>query len=183
MVLGAHPVPDEGCVRGCQRIVELISNLTERDLVITLAGNGVSSLLTLPVEGVTLDEVRQVTHLMQIERGALTGKLNPIRNHLDQLKGGRITRLLQPARSVHVCAWGGWDWDYCMHRSVFLHMLPGGSTFDQAVANLHEFDAWDEVPESVRNHLAKADPAQESVKAEEFQQWRTRIFMTIPPQL
>lgn len=181
VIYGAHPVPDEGCVKGCERIVELISNLTERDLVITMAGNGVSSLLTLPVEGVTLDEVRQVTHVMQIERGAHTGKLNPIRNHLDQLKGGRITRLLQPARSVHICAWGVHDYDYLMDHNVFLHTLTGGSTFETAVANLHEHDAWDAVAPSVRARLSKADPAEETVKRAEFESWNTRAFMVNPP--
>lgn len=181
VIFGAHPVPDEGCVQGCRRIVELISNLTERDLVITLVGNGVSALLTLPVEGVTLDEVRQVTHVMQIEKGAETGKLNPIRNHLDQLKGGRITRLLQPARSVHICAWGIHDYDFLMDQNVFLHTLTGGSTFEEAVANLHEHDAWDEVAPSVRAHLSKADPADEGVKRAEFESWNTRAFMVNPP--
>ena len=181
VVFGAHPVPDEECVRGCRRIVELIGNLSEGDLVITLVGNGVSSLLTLPIEGITLEEVRRVTHVMQIEKGAHTGKLNPIRNHLDQLKGGRITRLLQPARSIHICAWGLWDYDYTMDHNVFLHTMTGTSTFAQAVANLHEHDAWDEMPASVRAHLSKADPAQETVKRPEYEGWNTRAFMVCPP--
>jgi glycerate 2-kinase len=181
VVFGAHPVPDEECVRGCQRIVELISGLTERDLVITMVGNGVSSLLTLPVDDVTLDEVRQMTHIMQIEKGAHTGKLNPIRNHLDQLKGGRISRLLQPARSVHICAWGIHDYDFLMDHNVFLHTLTGGSTFEEAVVNLHEHDAWDDVAPSIRARLSKANPAEESVKRAEFESWKTRAFMVNPP--
>ena len=183
VVFGAHPVPDEGCVRGCRRIVDLIGNLTERDLVITLVGNGVSSLLTLPIEGITLEEVRRVTQVLQIEKGAYTGKLNTIRNHIDQLKGGRITRLLQPARSIHICAWGLWDYDYIMNHNVFLHTLPGGSTFEEAVASLHEHDAWEDMAPSVREHLSKADPAGESVKQAEFESWNTRMFMVCPPSL
>lgn len=69
---GAHPVPDEGCVRGCQRIIETLRGLTPRDLVLTLVGNGVSLLLTLPAPGVSLEDVRQTTHFMQIVRGART---------------------------------------------------------------------------------------------------------------
>lgn len=181
VVFGAHPVPDENCVRGCRRIVELLSGLSERDLVITLAGNGVSSLLTLPIEGITLDEVRRVTQVLQIEKGAHTGKLNTIRNHLDQLKGGRITRMLQPARSVHICAWGLNDYEFLMTHNVFLHTMTGTSTFAQAVANLHEYDAWDQMAPSVRAHLSKADPAEETVKRAEYESWNTRAFMVNPP--
>ena len=181
VVYGAHPVPDEGCVRGCKRIVELIGDLTERDLVITLVSNGVSSLLTLPIEGITLEEVQRVTSVLQIEKGVRTHNLNSIRNHLDQLKGGRITRLLQPARSVHICAWGIWDYAYLMNENVFLHSLPGGSTFADAAATLSDNDAWDEMAPSVRAHLTKADPADESVKQAEFESWDTRMFMVMPP--
>ena len=51
-----HPVPDEGCVRGCERILEVIQGLRPEDLVFTIAANGVSSLLTLPVPGVDTPE-------------------------------------------------------------------------------------------------------------------------------
>jgi glycerate-2-kinase len=71
VTFGAHPVPDEGCVLGSQRILGLCSGLRESDLVFTIAANGVSSLLTLPVPGVPLEDVRRVTRLMQIERGNL----------------------------------------------------------------------------------------------------------------
>src|SRR5262249_39737885 len=102
VVFGAHPIPDEGCVRGCRRILDLARDLTPRDLVFTVAGNGVSALLTLPAPGVSLDDVRQVTRMLQIEHGATTGDLNPVRNNLDVMKGGKITRYLNRARVVHL---------------------------------------------------------------------------------
>ncbi|MFH1085968.1 MAG: DUF4147 domain-containing protein [Chloroflexota bacterium] len=183
VTFGAHPVPDEGCVLGCQRILELIRGLSERDLVITVVGNGVSALLTLPVPGVSLEDVRQTTHLMQIQRGASTGDLNPVRNHLDQMKGGRISRYLQPARAIHILAWGGQSYPDVLERNVWLHTLPEGSTFAQAVAMLKKHDAWDEVPASVRDFLLRADPAWATVKKDEFLRMRARIFGTMPPHL
>jgi len=56
-------------------------------LVFTIASNGISSLLTMPVLGVSVEAVRRTTYIMQIERGAPTQDLNPIRNHLDMMKG------------------------------------------------------------------------------------------------
>ena len=52
-------MPDEGCVEGCRRILALCRDLTSDDLVFTLAGNGISSLLTLPASGLSLDDVRR----------------------------------------------------------------------------------------------------------------------------
>jgi glycerate-2-kinase len=177
VTLGGHPVPDEGCVQGCQAILALIRDLRPDDLVITLAANGVSSLLTLPVPGVSLEDVRRTTYLMQIERGAPTQDLNPIRNHLDQLKGGRISRLLQPAQAIHII---GRDpthqpsvlmtgYPQLMLQNFWLHTLPDCTTFEQAREMLVKWDAWDAVPASVRAHLERADPAQETVKAAEFE--------------
>ena len=58
--------------------------------------------------------------------------------------------------------------------------LPEGSTFETAVHNLKKWDAWDEVPASVRAHLTRADPAHETVKAEEFGRMCFRIFGVLP---
>ncbi len=183
VTFGAHPVPDEGCVEGCQRILALLTDLREEDLVFTIAANGISSLLTLPVPGVTLEEVRQTTYLMQIERGAPTGDLNPIRNHLDQLKGGRISTHIEPATAIHILAIDPGNHDQLMHRNVWLHTLPEGSTFERAVAMLKKWDAWDAVPASVRAFLSEADPRWETVKAGTFERMRYRIFGVMPNHL
>lgn len=183
VTFGAHPVPDEGCVRGCQRILEMTRGLREDDLVFTVVCNGVSSLLTLPVPGVSLEDVRQTTYIMQIDRGAPTGDLNPIRNHLDMMKGGRFSQYIQPARAIHIIGWQPQKYAQLMRHNVWLHSLPEGSTFADAVRNLKKWDAWDAVPASVRAHLLRADPAHETVKFETFEKTRFRIFGVMPDHL
>jgi glycerate-2-kinase len=184
VTFGAHPVPDEGCVSGCQKIVEMSRGLTKRDLVFTIAANGISSLLTLPVPGVTLEEVRQVTHLMQIERGAPTADLNPVRNHLDQIKGGRFAALIQPARAVHIVVFGLASYEFLMQKNVWLHNLPEGTTFSDAVVMLKRWDAWDAAPLAVRRHLELGDPQYETVKAKQFARMSPfRVFCVMPDHL
>ena len=185
VVYGAHPVPDEGCVRGCQRILEVIqeANLQPNDLVFTLAGNGISSLLTLPAPGITLDEVRQVTYMMQIARGVPTGDLNAIRNHIDSMKSGRISRYIQPAQAVHIIAVDPSSWQQLMYANRWLHNLPEASTYADAIRVFKKWDAWSEAPDSVRNFLEVADPAQDTVRADEFFGWKTRVFGTMPRKL
>jgi glycerate-2-kinase len=183
VTLGAHPVPDEGCVTGCERILALAQGLREDDLVFTIAANGISALLTKPVPGVSLEDVRRTTYLMQIERGAPTGDLNAIRNHLDAMKSGRLTRHLQPATCIHLLAIDPGEYDQLLYRNRWLHPLPDESTFADAVSMLKKWDAWDEAPASVRAFLEAADPRWETVKADEFQRTRFRIYGTMPNHL
>lgn len=180
VTLGGHPVPDMDCVRGCQRIVELTADLTSEDLVLTCIGNGVSSLMTLPVPGVTLEDVVATTRIMQIQHGAPTLDLNPIRNHLDLLKGGRISRLLQPARVVHLIAIEPGSWHSLMHDNFWLHTLPDSTTYDMAIDSLHRWGAWDEIPPSVRQFLSARDAAQDSVKGPEYEGFGHRVFGIMP---
>ncbi|OGO05606.1 MAG: hypothetical protein A2Y73_08155, partial [Chloroflexi bacterium RBG_13_56_8] len=183
VTLGAHPVPDEDCVRGCQKILAMMQGLKEEDLVFTIAANGVSSLLTLPVPGVSLEDVRKTTYIMQIERGAHTGDLNPVRNHLDLMKGGRISIHIPPAMAIHLVVFPPSSHDQLMHHNNWLHNLPECTTFAVAIENLKKHDAWDAVPASVRKFLERADPKYETIKAEEFEKMRFRIFGIMPDHL
>jgi len=180
VTLGGHPAPDEDCARGCERIVELARDLTEDDLVFTIAGNGVSSLLTLPAPGLSMDDLRTTTYVTQVQRGTTTGDLCPIRNHLDMMKGGRISRYVHPAKMIHILTVDAGAYDDLMHRNFWLHTLPDHSTFQMAVDNLKAEDAWEAVPESVRSHLMAADPRYETVRAAEFEQTSSRIFGLMP---
>jgi len=181
VTLAGHPVPDDYCAVGCRRILELAEGLNEHDLALTIAANGVSSLLTLPVPGVDVADVAQLTQLMQIDRGAPTQDLNAVRNHLDRLKGGRICRYLQPAQMVHIVLVDNGDYDWFMHQNLWLHTLPDCTTFADARQMLHKWHLWDDVSESVRQHLLRADPSCETVKAGEYEAaFRFRIFGVMP---
>lgn len=185
VTFGAHPVPDEGCVEGCRRILELCADLREDDLVFTALGNGVSALLTLPVEGVSLADVQRLVYLFQIERGGATLDLIPIRNHLDQMKGGKISRYLRPAKTIHLLGHISQSYDDLMEADLnrWLHVLPDVQTYADAVRMLHKWDAWDEAPQSVKDFLLAADPAQETPRRAEFEAMDPRVFCIMPEHL
>jgi len=180
VTFGGHPIPDEDCVSGCERILEMTRGLTRNDLVFTCVSNGVSSTLTMPVPGVSLEDVRKTTHIMQIEHGAPTRDVNSVRNHLDMMKGGRISRYIYPAPAVHIIARDPVTYDELMHQNYWLHTLPDCTTFQLAVENIKKWDAWKEVPSAVREFLARGDPKYETVKAEEFEKMPSRIFGIMP---
>ena len=186
VTFGAHPVPDEGCVEGCRRIIELTEDLRPDDLVITMIGNGIGSLLTYPVEGVSLDDMQRTVHLFQIERGGPTIDLIPIRNHLDQIKGGQFSRYLQPARAIHMLAFhtASVRSDHDTPRYRWLHTLPDETTNDDAIAALKKWDCWDEAPASVRDVSAATRTRRgTTLTIDEFEAMDSRIFCLFPKEL
>src|SRR5262245_59895328 len=49
-----HPVPDGAGLRAARRLLKIVSELSKRDLLIVLLSGGASSLMPVPVVGVTL---------------------------------------------------------------------------------------------------------------------------------
>jgi len=185
---GGHPIPDEDCVKGSERILEIAKKARKGDLVFTISGNGGSSLLTLPIPGISLEDIRKVTYLMQIKRGAPTEDLNAVRNHLDVLKVGRLSKLIHPATMIHILIWEPGEampksksqktsrYEQLMNENLWLHALPDCTTFADAVRALKKWGLWEEIPTSVRVHLETGDPCYESPKREDFQNMSFRIF-------
>jgi glycerate-2-kinase len=180
VTLGSHPLPDEDCVEGSERIIEMCKILDVNDLVFTVTTNGISSLLTKPVPGISVAEVRSLTYLLQIVHGAPTIDLNSVRNHLDMLKGGRISRLLKPATVIHIIADDPMDHNWLMEKNFWLATLPDYSTFQDAINVLKKWNIWNSVSPSTIKHLMKADPLYETVKANEFKEMNYRIFGVMP---
>lgn len=188
----SHPVPAQDCVDACRDLMQMIDGLclTQRDLVFTIVGNGVSSMLTYPWDGIELEDVMEVTRILQIEMGLTTPKLNIVRNQLDRLKGGRITRHLVPAKMVHLIpidlnepnAFGYGGYYGHVHKNFWLHTLPDISTPEMAVQILRENDAWDRMGESVRDYLMHAPSENAVLTPEEFEQTDARIFGLMPTQ-
>lgn len=99
-VEAAHPVPDEHGVAAARRILDLAAGAGERDLLICLWSGGGSSLLTLPADGLRLEDLRRVTEALLLS-GADIAQINAVRKHLSAVKGGLLARAAAPAT---VCA-------------------------------------------------------------------------------
>ncbi len=93
----AHPVPDQNSVAGALRALELVSNLSSDDLVLVLVSGGGSSLWCAPIDGISLDQKRQVTNELLMS-GASIQELNTVRKWLSRIKGGRLAAAAYPAR-------------------------------------------------------------------------------------
>jgi glycerate 2-kinase len=99
IVEAAHPVPDAAGHIAAQRILALTEGLTADDLVLCLISGGGSSLLTLPAEGITLEEKQRINRAL-LASGADITEMNCVRKHLSRIKGGRLAAACAPAKVV-----------------------------------------------------------------------------------
>ena len=129
-VEAGHPIPSESGMKGTKQILDLVSGLSSRDLVICLISGGGSALMPLPAEGIELSELQEVTQLL-LKSGAAIQEVNAVRKHLSAVKGGQLARAAYPARIITLIisdvvgdkldtiASGPTYWDLSTYRDAF----------------------------------------------------------------
>ena len=148
VVEAAHPVPDEAGLQAAQRILALTQGLTADDLVLCLISGGGSSLLTLPVAGITLADKQSINRQL-LDSGANIAEMNCVRKHLSQIKGGRLAAACGPARVVTLTISDVPGDDPSIIASG--PTVPDASTCAQALAVLDKYAI--AVPDGVREAL------------------------------
>ena len=93
IVEAAHPVPDAAGMAASQGMLAMVQGLTENDLVLCLISGGGSALLTLPAEGLTLEDKQRINQEL-LNCGANISEMNCLRKHLSRIKGGRLAAYL-----------------------------------------------------------------------------------------
>lgn len=97
IVEAAHPVPDAAGEVAAQRMLKLVQGLTADDLVLCLISGGGSSLLPLPLPGLSLEHKQDLNRAL-LKSGATISEMNCVRRHLSAIKGGRLAAACHPAR-------------------------------------------------------------------------------------
>jgi len=145
-----HPLPDENGFKGAQEIVRLLSNLTERDLVIFLISGGGSALLPSPRPGITLEEKQSVTDLL-LRSGATIQEINVLRKHLSLLKGGGLARMAYPATLISLILSDviGDPLDAIASGPT----VPDPTRFEDCTRILDRYELWEKIPPAVARHI------------------------------
>ena len=84
VVEAGHPMPDAEGAATARRILDLASSATGEDLVVFLGSGGASALLTLPLDGIALDDKRAITKAL-LRSGAPIGEMNIVRKALSAI--------------------------------------------------------------------------------------------------
>jgi len=147
-----HPIPDAAGMAGAKRMVELARQATEEDLVLCLVSGGGSALMTLPVEGITLADMKSLTDAL-LRCGATINEINAVRKHLSQIKGGNLARLAYPAEIVSLILSDvvGNPLDVIASGPT----VPDSSTFADAYAVIEKYDLLEEVPRAIVERLRR----------------------------
>jgi glycerate 2-kinase len=99
IVEAGHPIPDQSGLKGTEEILNLLTECSEKDLVICAFSGGASALLPAPIPPLDLDQKQLVTQLL-LGCGADIGEINSIRKHLSLSKGGGLARAAYPATLI-----------------------------------------------------------------------------------
>ena len=96
VIEAGHPVPDEAGEKAAQEILKRTKALTRDDLLLVLLSGGGSSLLSLPAEGLGMDDLTATTRAL-LRSGAPIQAMNTVRKHLSAIQGGRVAaRAVRP---------------------------------------------------------------------------------------
>jgi hydroxypyruvate reductase len=101
IVEAAHPVPDVAGEQAARRLLDLVRGLGADDLVLCLVSGGGSSLLPLPLPGLTLADLQALNRALLASGAAIT-EMNCVRRHLSAIQGGRLAAACRPARVVNL---------------------------------------------------------------------------------
>ncbi len=157
IVEASHPVPDAAGQQAAAEILAIAQALGPDDLLLCLISGGGSALLSLPPEGISLDDKMAVNRAL-LKSGADISEMNCVRKHLSAIKGGRLAAAAHPAKLVTLLISDVPGDDPSVIASG--PTVPDPSTFAEARDILNRYGI--ATPPSVAGYLAAA--AEETVK-------------------
>lgn len=92
-------LPDNESMKAAIKIKNFVKNLSKNDVLFCLITGGGSSLLSLPIKPITLDEKTQLIKKLSLS-GATINELNVIRTEISQVKGGKLLKMARNAHQV-----------------------------------------------------------------------------------
>lgn len=160
VVEAGHPIPDDHGTQAAQEILCMVQALSADDLLLCLFSGGGSSLLSLPIEGISLQDLREVTNQL-LRCGASIQEINTVRKHLSAIQGGRLAAVCKaPVLALIISDVTG---DAATHIASG-PCAPDPSTFSDALTVLERYDL--NVPPAVKQILltGKAGAVNETPK-------------------
>ncbi|MBI4195607.1 MAG: glycerate kinase [Betaproteobacteria bacterium] len=149
VVEAGHPVPDESGEKAAQEIFRHAKSLTPGDLLLVLVSGGGSALLSLPVEGITINELKATTWEL-LRCGAPIQDMNAVRKHLSAIQGGRLAAACRaPVLALVISDVTGDDPTHIASGPC----APDPTTYQDALDILGRFEV--RAPKKVVEHLTR----------------------------
>ena len=149
---GTHPYPDDNSVSASYELLELAKSIPAGDTVIFCLSGGASSLLCIHPENIEVEELA-VTYELLLNSGANIKDMNCVRKHLCMLKGGQLAQALHHTNLITLITSDVPEDDLETIGSA--PTVCDSSTFKDAFQVLKRQGIWNDVPHSIRIHIAK----------------------------
>ncbi len=150
VIEAGHPIPDKKGVDGTKELLEVLQRADEKTLILCLISGGGSALLTLPVAGVSLEQIGILTGNL-IKSGATINEINSVRKHLSCVKGGFLAKMAYPATVLTLIIS-----DVVFDPPDVIASgptVPDSSTYTDALNVLKKYDLIDKTPQTIINHF------------------------------
>jgi len=144
-----HPVPDQSGEKAAQEILRRVRALGRDDLLLVLVSGGGSSLLSLPAEGISIEDLKATTREL-LRCGAPIQDMNTVRKHLSAILGGRLAAACKaPVRALLISDVTGDDPTHIASGPC----APDPTTYADALQVLQRYDL--SAPRAVLDHLSR----------------------------
>lgn len=147
VVEAGHPIPDENGEQASRQILAAVKALKSDDLLLCLFSGGGSSLLSLPIDGISLQELQEITRQL-LRCGASIQEINTVRKHLSAIQGGKLAAVCKaPILALIISDVTG---DEATHVASG-PCSPDPTTFSDAIAVLDHYNL--NVPQTINQLL------------------------------
>ncbi len=146
-IYSSHPIPNKNSIIGAEKILELVKECTNDDLLIVLISGGGSSLFCKP--RISLEDLQLTTDLL-LKSGANINEINTIRKHLSYVKGGQLVKATKcTVISLVISDIVGDPLEFIASGPTY----PDSTTYADAKKTLEKYKLWDKTPLSVQNTI------------------------------
>jgi glycerate-2-kinase len=143
--VGNHPITSQNSIDGTNKILDMVKNCNENDLLIVLISGGGSALFSKP--RTSLKDIQKTNDLL-LRSGANINEINTIRKHLSFVKGGQLVKFVKSQIISLIIS------DIINDPVEFIASgptYPDSTTFLDAKNILIKYKLWEKIPLSVRN--------------------------------
>jgi glycerate-2-kinase len=171
---GGHPVPDESCVAGALKMLEIAGEAGEEDIVFFCVQGGCTSLTTLPAEGLDIEELQEATHFL-LASGCDILQINSVRTALTRLSRGRLAREIYPASIINLVV-NDYVPRFTGYASAEDHgwgptapfIGAGSNDLEKTISTLKTIGRWGAIPEKIRCRLHHPEASSSPLSLEDF---------------
>lgn len=149
-IKAGHPLPDEGSLKAARELIRIAQNVNEKDLVFFVGSSGTSSMLCLPPEGISLQDM-QILHKLLLDNINNIEEINCVRKHVSVISGGLLGQYIFPGVILNFQPGNEKERFKTMPWPDLIWEDP--TTFSDAVFILKKYNIWDNTPLSIQKHL------------------------------